>query len=205
MLGLRAVLRLLLARFSEIEAECSGLSLPCLEQRRTLPWPLGLACAQRGEFHALGRTVTVCVSRLFDSLPAFGEGALDVAGDRLQAKACPEAFDSMALAFERVGEVLAVECAGFLLGLVEIAADETAPGSVPARGGVENERVRVQLGVKIAARVMMEAGDGQPGDRLADGTTLAAPGERVMVFEMGGRSVNGLAERGFDCLAIGWR
>ena len=182
MLGLAADLRLLLTRLGEIEAERSSLCLPSLEKRRTLPWALCLPCAQRGEFHALGSPITVCVGRLFDGLPALRECAFDVARDGFQTKACAIALDGMAAAFEPVGEVFAIDCANLLLGLVEIAADKTAPRSVTARRSIEDERVRVKLGIEIAASVMVKAGDGQPDDRFADRPALAPAGERVLIL-----------------------
>jgi hypothetical protein len=57
-------------------------------------------------------------------------------------------FEPNALLFELRGKGLAVGSAGLLLGLVEIAADDGAPGAVAARGEVEDE------GVRAAARAV---------------------------------------------------
>lgn len=60
----------LLARFGQIESQCLGFCLPCLEEGRALAGVLGLPCAQGGEFHALRRSVAMRLSSLFNGLPA---------------------------------------------------------------------------------------------------------------------------------------
>jgi len=114
------------------------------------------------------------------------------------------ALDGVAIELESIGGVRAVDCARFLLSLVEIAADETAPGSIAARRKIEDEGMGVELGVEIAACVVVEAGNRQAGDRFADRAAFAAPSEGVMVFQMGGGGMNSLTVGGFDSGAFGW-
>jgi|GEM_PF-5803116 len=115
------------------------------------------------------------------------------------------ARDGMASALESIGEVRAVNCARFFLGLVEIAADEAAPASISARRKVEDEGVGMKLRVEISACVVVEASNRQAGDGLADRAALAAPSEGVMVFEMGGGGMNSFAVCGFNHRTFGRR
>jgi len=86
-----------------------AIYLPGLEQRPHAHVGACLPCAQRCELHALRRCGIpyVVPAPVFDSLPAFGKGALNVAGMGFQTKvlfhsACDR---PMAVAFEPVGKV----------------------------------------------------------------------------------------------------
>ena len=107
-----------------------------------------------------------------------------------EAEAVVVAGEDVALAFEFIAEMRAVSGTGGLLRLVELAADQAAPAAIAARRHVENEDMRVQLRVEVAARLMMELRGDKARDRLACGAAFAAPCEGVMIFKMleGGRA-----------------
>ena len=143
---------------------------------------LGTSRPQRRQLHALRRPIAVLGSRRLDGLAPFRECPFDAPRNRRDPEAVADPLDGVAGTLELVRQRRSVLGARPLLRLVQLAADDGAPGAVTARRQVEDEDVAVQLRIELAAGVMVEGGHQQPGCRLAHGAALAAarPGGRPL-------------------------
>ncbi len=153
----------------QLEAQRLGFGLPPLEQPLAADVAFRLSRPQCCQLHPFRRLVSVRLGRSLDRLAAFRERALDVTRDRGHAKAVRCPLDRVAGALQLGGERRSIHGAGLLLRLVQLAADDGAPGAIPARRQVENEHMRVQLRIELAAGVVIEPRQNSPavGSRTA--------------------------------------
>ena len=124
------------------------------------------------------------------------------ARNRRDAEAVADPLDGIAGALELLRQRRSVFGARPLLRLVQLAADDGAPGAVPARRQVEDEHVAVQLRIELAAGVMVEGGHQQPGRRLAHGAAFATARPRGRPLQVARRRRDRGSVRALDCRPV---
>src|SRR5581483_7717713 len=104
--------------------------------------------------HAPRRPIAVLRGCRLDRLTSLGERPLHMRRDRGSAEIVAGPLNGMAGTLELDRQRGSVDGAGSFLRLVELAADDGAPGAIAARRQVEDEHMRMQLRIELAAGVM---------------------------------------------------
>lgn len=144
---------------SKLKSHCRRFRSPSREHAVELCFLLGAPGPKRGELHAFRRLVAMGLRGFLNRLPAFRESAFDVPWNGGDAKFVVVPFERVAHSFKFAAERPLVDAASLLLRFVKFAADNGAPASVATGCQVEDEAVRVELGVQFAARVVIEVRD----------------------------------------------